>query len=133
MIVADADVISYFWLDVARTEVARDARRRDEEWVAPALWRSEFRNVLCQHMEHRTLSFTDALQIASRAEADLEDRTYDVSTQAVLRLVDETGHSAYDCEYVALAQHLDVQLVTGDTQVADRFPDTAVLLEDFVG
>jgi hypothetical protein len=37
------------------------------------------------------------------------------------------------CEYVALAQHLDVRLVTGDTQVVDRFPDTAVLLEEFAG
>jgi predicted nucleic acid-binding protein len=131
MIVADADVISYFWLDVDRTGAAREARRRDEEWVAPAFWRSEFRNVLYQHMEHRALSLTDALRIANRAEADLEERTYDVSTEAVLRLIDETGHPAYDCEYVVLAQHLDVPLVTGDGQVVDRFPDTAVLLENF--
>jgi Predicted nucleic acid-binding protein, contains PIN domain len=130
MIVADADVISYFWLDVNRTDAAREVRRRDEEWVAPAFWKSEFRNVLYQHMQHRALSLSDALRIANRAEADLEERTYDVSTEAVLRLVDATGHSAYDCEYVALARRLGVPLVTGDGQVVDRFPDTATLLED---
>ena len=133
MIVADADVISYFWLDVERTAAARAARRRDEEWVAPQLWRSEFRNVLYQHMEHRGLALPDALRLAEHAEDDLEDRTYDVPTEAILRLVDDTGHSAYDCEYVALAQRLDVTLVTGDQPVVDHFPDTAVLLEDFVG
>jgi predicted nucleic acid-binding protein len=79
------------------------------------------------------LSLTDALQIATRVEGDMEERTYDVSTEAVLRLVDETGHSAYDGEYVALARQLGVALVTGDQQVVDRFPDTAVLLEDAAG
>jgi predicted nucleic acid-binding protein len=51
----------------------------------------------------------------------------------VLRLVDETGHSAYDCEYVALAQRLGVPLVTGDRQLARQFPETAALMETFVG
>jgi len=133
MIVADADVISYFWLDVERTAAARAARRRDEDWVAPPFWRSEFRNVLYQHMEHRGLALSGALRLAEHAEDDLEDRTYDVPTEAILRLVDDTGHSAYDCEYVALAQRLDVTLVTGDQQVVDHFPGTAVLLEDFAG
>ena len=133
MIVADADLISYFWLGVARSEAARAVRRHDEEWVAPTLWKSEFRNVLYQHMQHRDLPLTDALQIATRVEADMEERTYDVTTEAVLRLVDETGHSAYDCEYVALAQQLGVSLITGDQQVVDRFPDTAVLLENAAG
>jgi predicted nucleic acid-binding protein len=133
MIVADADLISYFWLGVARSDAARAVRQRDEEWVAPTLWKSEFRNVLYQHMQHRDLPLTDALRIATRVEADMEERTYDVSTEAVLRLVDETGHSAYDGEYVALAQQLGVTLVTGDRPVVDCFPDTAVLLEEAAG
>jgi predicted nucleic acid-binding protein len=83
-------------------------------------------------MRHRGLSLQDALQIAEQAEADLAADTYPVDTTDVLRLVDATGHSAYDCEYVALAQRLDVTLVTGDAGVANLFPDTAVLLEDFV-
>jgi predicted nucleic acid-binding protein len=132
MIVVDNDVISYFWLEASRTNAARAARERDPDWSAPELWQSEFRNVLYQHMRHRGLSLQDALQIAEQAEADLAADTYPVDTTDVLRLVDATGHSAYDCEYVALAQRLDVTLVTGDAGVANLFPDTAVLLEDFV-
>lgn len=56
--------------------------------------------------------------------------TYSVATADVLRLAVETEHPTYDCEYVALAQELDVTLVTGDTTVATRFSDTAALLED---
>ncbi len=132
MIVVDNDVISYFWLEARRTEAARRVRERDADWHAPRLWRSEFRNVLYQHMAHRELSLGDAQRIAETVEADLESTTYSVATADVLRLVDASGHSAYDCEYVALAQELDTPLVTGDNTVADLFPDTAVLLEDYV-
>ena len=40
--------------------------------------------------------------------------------------------SSYDCEYVALARQLGVLLVTGDTDLTSRFPNDAVLMEDFV-
>jgi len=131
VIVVDNDVISYFWLEAGRTEAARKARERDADWHAPRLWRSEFRNVLYQHMAHRGLSRADAQQIAETVEADMDGATYTVSSADVLRLSDEADHPTYDCEYVALAQELGVTLVTGDETVADQFPDTAVLLEDF--
>ena len=131
MIVVYNDVISYFWLEALRTEAARGVRMRDSDWCAPRLWRSEFRNVLYQHMQHRGLLLEEAISIAQDAEADLADTTFDVSTAQVLRLVEASGHSAYDCEYVALAQHLGVPLVTGDKRLPDLFPQTAVLLETF--
>ncbi|MEF8797052.1 MAG: type II toxin-antitoxin system VapC family toxin [Salinivenus sp.] len=132
MIVVDNDVISYFWLEARRTEAARRVRERDADWHAPRLWRSEFRNVLYQHMAHRGLSLSDAQRIAETVEADLENTTYSVATPDVLRLVAASGHPAYDCEYVALAQELSCQLVTGDQDLADAFSGTAVLMEDFV-
>jgi predicted nucleic acid-binding protein len=131
MIVVDTDVISYFWLEAGRTEAAREARTRDADWHAPRLWRSEFRNVLYQHMAHRGLPRADAQQIAETVEADMDGATYAVSSADVLRLASEADHPTYDCEYVALAQELGVTLVTGDQTVVDLFPDTAVLLERY--
>lgn len=131
MIVVDNDVISYFWLEAGRTESARNARKRDADWHAPRLWRSEFRNVLYQHIAHRGLSPADALQIIETVEADMNGATYGVASADVLRLAAEADHPTYDCEYVALADELDVTLVTGDETVADHFPETAVLLEEY--
>ena len=131
MIVTDTDVISYFWLEAERTPAARSVREMDDDWRAPPLWQSEFRNVLHQHMAHRDLPLADALQIADLVEADMREATVSVRTADVLRLVDATGHSAYDCEYVALAQRLNVPLVTGDKRLPKLFPETAVLMEDF--
>ena len=37
----------------------------------------------------------------------------------------------YDCEFIALAQHLDIPLITSDKQILDEFPDTAVSIESY--
>lgn len=116
MIVVDNDVISYFWLELAsgRSETARRARRKDAEWVAPPLWRSEFRNVLRRYMQIGLMTYSEALWFAEKAERDMHRHEYEVQTPDVLKLVEQTGHAAYDCQYVALAQSLGVPLVTGD-------------------
>ena len=66
-----------------------------------------------------------------KAERDMRGREYDVQTADVLKLVKQTGHAAYDCEYVALAEALSVRLLTGDRRVMKTFRDIAILLEDF--
>ncbi|MEM1042390.1 MAG: type II toxin-antitoxin system VapC family toxin [Bacteroidota bacterium] len=132
MIVIDADVIASFWIKGPRTAAVLRARRRDTDWIVPLLWQSEFRSVLRQHLVHGSLSFADAVWVANKAEAMLSGRAYEVRSADVLKLVERTGHSSYDCEYVALAEAEQVPLVTGDRRVAERFPDIAVLLEAFV-
>lgn len=89
MIVADNDVISYFWLNASRTDAARAVRKRDSDWSAPLLWISEFRNVLYQHMRHRELPLREAIEISHRAETDLWGSTLSVSTTEVLRLASD--------------------------------------------
>lgn len=134
MIVVDTDVISYFWLQmtVDRPAAAQAARQRDADWVVPYLWRSEFRSVLRGYMTRDLMTLEEARRFHEQAQEDLRDREYEMAAAPVLRLVDDTGHSAYDCEYVALAQQLGVTLVTGDRPVVEQFPNTAVLLEAFV-
>jgi predicted nucleic acid-binding protein len=50
-----------------------------------------------------------------------------------LQLAVRSRCSAYDCEFVALAQDLRVPFVTADRQVLAAFPATAVSPTDFVG
>jgi antitoxin FitA len=47
----------------------------------------------------------------------------------VLTLACSSGCSAYDCEFVALARHLNTRLVTVDQQLVRRFKSTAVSLK----
>ena len=50
-----------------------------------------------------------------------------------MRKVAESTCSAYDCEYVALAEDLKTKLVTTDKQILRDFPEWAVSLREFAG
>ena len=61
------------------------------------------------------------------------DREHLVDSRDVLRLVELSACSAYDCEFVALAEYLKAPLVTNDREVLASFSDVAVSMEGFVG
>ena len=56
---------------------------------------------------------------------------YGVVTHRVLELATRSGCTAYDCEFVAVAQDLGVDLVTADQQMLAAFPSTAVAMDAF--
>ena len=133
MIVVDTNIVCSLYLSSERSEQAEAALRRDPEWAAPVLWRSELRNVLATYIRNDRLELNDAIGIMSHALDLMFGREYELASADVLAIAASSGCSAYDSEFVALAQDLRVQLVTGDKQVLAKFPDTAVTLDHFVG
>lgn len=133
MIVVDTNVVGYLLRGGERTPEARRALRRDPEWAAPSLWRSEFRSVLAGFLPTKALALADALRVMDEAEVLVEGGggEYRVESIAVLELVSASRCSAYDCEFVALACELGVPLVTTDREILMEFPKTAVALGDF--
>lgn len=131
MIVVDTNAVVHLLLGGELTDAARRGFRRDPEWAAPILWRSEFRNVLAMLIRRRTLALADAIAAAREAETLLAGREFSVETQAVLELAAKSGCSAYDCEFVALAIDLAVPLVTSDRQILDAFPKHVIDIEAF--
>lgn len=132
MIVVDTNIISYLYLTGEHSENAEKVFRADSEWAAPLLWRSEFRNVLALYLRKGILSFESILSILDEAEALMKDNEYEVSSLAVLDLLSQSTCSAYDCEFIALAQDLKVPLITTDRNVLQQFPNTAISPEEFI-
>jgi predicted nucleic acid-binding protein len=131
MIVVDASVIAAFWIKSPQTDAAIRVRSRDADWIVPLLWRSEFRSILRQYLVRGSLGFADVVWIANKAEAMFRGREYSVDSRDVLKLVERTGHSSYDCEYVALAESEGLELISRDRNLTRVFPSVAVNLEDF--
>jgi predicted nucleic acid-binding protein len=131
VIVVDTSVVAYLFLPGDHTEAARAALAVDAAWAAPLLWRSEFRNVLALYLREGHLALAAALRVQAAAEGMLAGREYAVDSAAVLRLAATSGRSAYDCEFVALAQALAIPLVTSDRQLLARFPEMTVALSAF--
>lgn len=130
MIAVDTNVIAYLYLPGDRTAAAEALLRLDPEWSAPMLWRSELRNVLATQVRAKRLDLASAQSIQSEAEQLLRGREFAVDSAEVLRLAAESGYSAYDCEFVTLAEYLDVPLYSADRRLVERFPRRARLLDE---
>ncbi|MFN2227864.1 MAG: type II toxin-antitoxin system VapC family toxin [Anaerolineae bacterium] len=131
MIVVDTNVIAYLYLASPHAAEAEEALRQDPEWAVPILWRSEFRNVLAHYLRKDLLTLEDAYQILAEAASLMHRREYRVASLPVLDLVTSSTCSAYDSEFVALAQDLEVPLVTTDRQILGQFPQVAISLDAF--
>jgi len=125
LIVVDTNVLAYLLLRGPRTEQAEILRRHHRQWAAPPLWRSEFRNVLTGYLRRDLLPFPKAVALMQEAEAILSAHEDKVSSEQVLQLVSSSQCSACDCEFVAVAQHLGVPLITEDRAILKAFPDVA--------
>lgn len=128
MIVVDTNILAYLYLPTEFTPLAERLLEHEPDWITPLLWRSELRNVLTLYLRRRLLNFDQAYAIQTEAETLLADREYTVDSFEVLRFVEDSECSAYDCEFVALARRLAVPLVTADQKVLKNFPGVATSL-----
>ncbi len=131
MIVVDTNIISYFYISGEKSQLAEQLLLADSGWNAPILWRSEFRNVLSQYLRKNILAFDEVLLIIQQAEKLLTDNEFEIPSAHIMQLVSSNNCSAYDCEFVALAQYLGVTLVTEDKKVLREFPDITKSLKSY--
>lgn len=130
MIVVDVNVLAYLLIPGRFTGSAERLLEADSVWAAPRLWRSELRNVLASYLRSNLMELADAGLLFQRASEIIGAEEYEVETPEILRLSKQSKCSAYDCEYVAMAEFLDLDFVTADAKLAKAFPKRARLLAD---
>jgi predicted nucleic acid-binding protein len=132
VIVVDTNIICYRWIPSPHADAVEKGLAKDPDWIAPLLWRSEFRNALAGALRQKLITLDLANEITGKAEWHFADREFAVSSRAVLNLVATSTCSAYDCEFVALAEQERVPLITLDRQILRDFPRIAISLAKFV-
>jgi len=132
VIVADKNLIAYFFIKGDFTDQANAVFHKDPEWAAPLLWRSEFRNVLALYIRKGFLIFVEAVDLMQEAELLMKGMEFLVPSLNILKLTEESKCSAYDCEFVALAEQFDLELVTSDSLLLKKCPGTAVHMSEFI-
>jgi predicted nucleic acid-binding protein len=130
MIVADTNLIAYLQITGVLTPIASRVLQKDPYWITPPLWQTEFRNLLAGYMR-RGMLLECAQIIMEKTLQLIEERQVTPDSNRVLALVANSTCTAYDCEFVALAEQLGIPLVTADKQLLKAFPNIAVSLEDF--
>ena len=132
MIVVDTNIIAHFWLPSDQSDLCDQLFQKEPHWIAPLLWRSEFRNVVLLYLRKDLISLSQAMLITEKAESQMFEREYHVHSNSNLELSSRSSCSAYDCEFVSLAKELNIQLVTMDKQILKYFSGISSHPEDFV-
>ena len=132
LIVVDTNVIAHFFSPGALTTLTQRAYAK-ATWCAPLLWRSEYRNVLASHYLAGSLDSATARELMNKAERLMWGREFSVRSSTVLNLIETSNRSAYDCEFIALAQDFGTSLITADEPVIREFPAVAIHLREYVG
>jgi len=132
LIVSDTNLMIRLYIESAISPSAREVMLREPDWVAPVLWRSEFRSTLIKGIRSGLIDLADAIRIMNEAESMMLFNEHDVASDDVLELAASSGCSAYDAEFVVLARELRVPLVTTDKELLEKFPGIAVGPERFL-
>ena len=129
MIVVDVNVVAYFLIEGEHTGQARELWRCDPDWRLPLLWQHEYLNVLATFVRHGGADIADALMLWRRAVNLLADAEVEVDMEGALGLAARENISAYDAQYIVLAQQLCTVCVTEDKRLLKVFPGTARTME----
>lgn len=132
MIVVDVNVLAYSVIAGALTPLALQVRKKDPHWRLPGIWRHEVLNIFATYVRQGGLP-------RERAFKTLEDvysriLPYEVELEPVETLEVALQHkiTAYDAQYILLAQKLGVPCVTEDRALRHAAPRWTVSMEGFV-
>ena len=131
MIVVDVNVVAYFFIEGEKTAPARDLMRRDADWRLPTLWRHEYLNVLATYARQGGATLEETCILWRQALELLVPREQPADAESSLSLAIEHKISAYDAQYVALAQRLRTVFVTEDRRLLKAFPSFAHTMQAF--
>ncbi len=126
MIVVDTNILEYLLIQGEHSERVEQLLIEDSDWVAPRLWLDEFLNVLATIERVGKMESQEADGILSDAIELMEDRSYDVPAQRVLATARRTGCSAYDSQFLTLAEDLGLKLYSFDQKLINRSGGVAV-------
>ncbi len=103
MIVVDTNILVHFWLPSDLTEISDSLYQKDPIWLAPILWRSEFRNVVSIYLRKKLITLSEAFLFVEKAELQMQKSQFQIKSSQVLSYVHQSNCTSYDCEFIALA------------------------------
>jgi len=133
VIVVDTNILAAFCLPSSLSTTADQVWEIDADWQAPALWISEFKSVILQHIRRGLVPAASRMVLMKKARLCVPpSNTHTPEDERVLDLALKSGCSPYDCEFVAVAESLNTPFITWDKVVLKQFPHRAVPPEAFV-
>ena len=126
MIVVDTNIIAYLLISGDRSDDVDRLYQKDSRWIAPRLWIDEFLNVLATYERVGKLAPEEVNPILDDGLTLMDGSTYEIPPDRVLSVARRTSCSAYDSQYIALAEDRGLKLYTCDGRIVAACPSIAV-------
>ena len=133
MIVVDTNVLVYRTLrsaDPALAALAAEVLDRGNGLLLPPLWRHEFLNALSTAIKAGMLDLALGVEIWASALALAQGSEAPVDMVRALELSRQLDISAYDAQFVALAEAANTVLVTEDRRLRQAAGSRAMSMRD---
>ena len=132
MIVVDANVLAYSIIEGTLTPWALQVRDRDPHWRLPGIWRHEILNIFTTYVRQGGLTKDKAVKALEDVYAHILPNEVELGPIETLEIALHYKITAYDAQYVLLAQKLGVPCVTEDRALRRSTPGLTVSMENFV-
>ena len=131
VIVVDTNLVAYAFIEGTHTPLTAQVREKDAEWRLPVLWRHEFLNILATYVRHGGMELRQSLAVWDRAMKLLVPCERVVDMTLALHLAVANHISAYDAQFIALAQSLNTVCLTEDRRLLRVFPRFTKSMKQF--
>jgi predicted nucleic acid-binding protein len=132
MIVVDSNIVAARNLTSSLTSEAKQVEEKDPIWIVPVLWRYEFQNILASAIKGKQIKPEQALNVWERVSNILIENEYEPSVSKVVDLVAQYEITAYDGQFIAVALEMEIQCVTEDRELQEKFPGIAISMKEFL-
>lgn len=131
MIVVDTNIVAYALIEGPHTSLARDVWFLDPDWRVPDLCRHEYLSVLTNYARAGHINPDKARRLWLEAEQLLAPLVRPANMPLSLEVAIKQNVSAYDAQFIALAQELGAVCVTEDRRLRKAFPRFTRSMREF--
>ncbi|CAG1005460.1 hypothetical protein MTYP_03261 [Methylophilaceae bacterium] len=132
MIVVDANILVYSLIEGDYSPLVQKLREKDADWRTAGLCLHEVLNVLATYQRRDILKLAQCKKLLEHAERFMKVAQCDVKMDMALAVAAKYTITGYDAQYVALAQSLNVPLITEDRKLREAVPGIAVSMQAFL-
>ncbi|MCE9588648.1 MAG: type II toxin-antitoxin system VapC family toxin [Verrucomicrobia bacterium] len=131
MIIADASLVSFLFLEGEVSGTVRELYRRDTDWVTPPILNHEMLNILAAvgRADDTALAMEE---LWKEIRMRLGSRQQIPDPMRALRMAIDLGVSGSEAQYLALSQQLSVPMVSCDQRLLEHLPKLVVSPEVYL-
>jgi predicted nucleic acid-binding protein len=132
MQIVDVNIVFPLIVRSALTSDVNELFDLDSEWITEPYALIELSNILCTYERANIVTKKEAMEAFRRAVDLLKPNLHSIADEVALETALRHKITSYDSRYIALAEKLDVPVITEDVRLRKAVPEFTISLKDAI-